>query len=249
MKKTIILAMLLSFYFTSCQVKEENEQLKMENEELRAELNRTQMATTVLEEVGALMDSIDQARNALKLDLEAGTSYDDYLSRMEAINDYVQESESKIAQLEQELSQSTSKNQAYINSIARLKRDLGEKTKEVEELRNTVESYKGVNQELLNLVNLQETELTDMEEEIEVKQEELELLENRIQEIMMRSQMTEADAYFARAEAIEEAANRTKLAPKKKKATYAEALELYKKALAYGREDAEEKIKELEGKI
>ena len=66
---------------------------------------------------------------------------------------------------------------------------------------------------------------------------------------MVKSQMTEADAFFARAEAMEEAAKRTKLAPKKRKETYAEALELYKKALAYGRADAEAKITELEGKI
>jgi chromosome segregation ATPase len=230
-------------------MKQENDQLKMENEELRAELNRTQMAATVLDEVGILMDSIDQARNALKLDLEAGTSYEDYLTRMEEINDYVKESELKISELEQEIAQSSTKNQSYINSIARLKRDLKSKTEEVAELKNTVESYKGVNQELLNLVNLQESELADMEADIDMKQEELDLLENRIQELMVRSQMSEADAYFARAEAVEEAANRTKLAKKKKKATLQEALELYKKALAYGREDAEEKIKELETKI
>lgn len=249
MKKTILIASVFLMYLTGCEMKKENEQLKMENEELRAEVNRTQMATAVLEEVGTLMDSIDQARNALKLDLEAGTSYEDYLARMEAINEYVKESEMKIAKLEQEISQSSSKNQSYINSIARLKKDLKVRTEEVAELKNTVESYKGVNQELLNLVNLQEDELTDMEQEIDMKYEELELLENRIQELMVRSQMTEADAYFARAEALEEAANRTKLARKKKKATFQEALELYKKALAYGREDAEERIKTLETKI
>ena len=61
--------------------------------------------------------------------------------------------------------------------------------------------------------------------------------------------MSEADSYMARGEAIEEAANRTKLAPRKKKETYREALELYKKALSLGSDKAQAKITALEKKI
>jgi hypothetical protein len=52
-----------------------------------------------------------------------------------------------------------------------------------------------------------------------------------------------------RAQAVEEAANRTKLAPKKKKDTLKEAIELYKKALSLGKTEAQDKITELEKKI
>jgi chromosome segregation ATPase len=232
-----------------CQWKQENEQLRLENEELRAELQRAELTEVVLEEVGIMMDSIDEARNALRLDLEAGTSYDDYLQRMQEIREYVEESEAKITQLEKEISLTSSEGRRRMNLITQLKKDLAETTLEVEKMRSTVESYKGVNRELVKLVDMQEAELKDMEDEIEQKTGELELIENKIQELMRSAQMSEADAYFARAEAMEEAANRTKLAPRKKKATYAEALELYKKALAYGRSDAEPKIKELEGRI
>ena len=89
----------------------------------------------------------------------------------------------------------------------------------------------------------------DLEDEIAYKMEELNLIENRILEIMIKSQMSEADSYFALGEALEEAARRTKLAPKKRKETYREAIEIYKKALAFGREDAQEKIDALEKKI
>jgi len=61
--------------------------------------------------------------------------------------------------------------------------------------------------------------------------------------------VSEADAYFARAQAVEETANRTKLAPKKKKASYQEAIELYKKSLSLGKKEAQAKITALQKKI
>lgn len=91
--------------------------------------------------------------------------------------------------------------------------------------------------------------LEDKESEILSKQQELALIEARIQELMIQSKMSEADAYYARASAVEEAANRTKLAPKKKKETLKEAVELYKKALSLGKNEAQAKIDELEKKI
>jgi hypothetical protein len=77
----------------------------------------------------------------------------------------------------------------------------------------------------------------------------LALIEAKIQELMIQSKMSEADAYYARAQAVEEAANRTKLAPRKKKETLKEAVELYKKALSMGKTEAQAKIDELEPKI
>jgi hypothetical protein len=96
---------------------------------------------------------------------------------------------------------------------------------------------------------MQEAELSDKAGQIEAKTQELALIEARVQELMIQSKMTEADAYFARAQAVEEAANRTKLAPRKKKETFKEAIELYKKALSMGKNEAQERITELEKKI
>jgi chromosome segregation ATPase len=249
MRQLLILLLSTVLYLTGCQMQKENDQLKMENVVLKANLNRAQTAATTLDEIGTLMDSIDQARNALRIELEKGTSYENYTDRMNDIYQYVEESEAKIAQLETEVSNSSSKNRAYLNTIARLKRNLKEKTKQIESLKSTVESYKSVNKELLNMMDVQDAELSDLEKEIEMRQEELDYLENRMQELMINSQINQGDAYFARAEAIEEAARRTKLAPKKKKSTYQEALELYKKAKAFGHEGADAKITDLEKKI
>ncbi len=249
MKTLPTLALIPALFVFSCTNKEETQKLQMENEELKAELTRAQVAVTTLDEVGSLMDSIDNARNALRLELEAGTDYEDYLNRMKDINDYVGETEKRIDALEKELNKSSSKSRSYAQTIANMKKNLAAKTKEIASLQTTVENYKQENNDLLNLVDLKETEIEDMEQQVAMKTEELVLIENRIQELMKQSQMTEADTYFALGEALEEAARRTKLAPKKKKETYREALEIYKKALAFGRDDAQEKIDALEKKI
>ena len=96
---------------------------------------------------------------------------------------------------------------------------------------------------------MQEEELTTKEEEIRTKEEELAVSENRIQEMIVNQKMSEADAYFKQAQAVEETANRTKLAPKKKKASIRQAIDLYKKALSLGKQEAQAKITELEGKL
>lgn len=249
MKRLVLLSLITAFFLASCMDKEENEKLKMENEVLTAELTRAQLAVSTLEEVGSLIDSIDKARNALKLELETGTNYDNYLSRMEDINNYVTDTEAKIDNLERELNKSSSKNQTYIRTISRLKNELGIKTNEIASLQTSVEKYKKENTNLLQAVDLQKSEIKDLEVEISMKMEELTLIENRIHELMKKSQMSEADSYYALGEALEEAAKRTKLAPKKRKETYTEAIEIYKKALAFGREDAQTKIDELEKKL
>src|SRR5690606_14603178 len=134
-------------------------------------------------------------------------------------------------------------------TIGRLRKDLKGKTEEIAVLQEQVVKFRGENENLIQTVDLQEAMLEDKESELFTKQQELALIDARIQELMIQSKMTEADAYFARAAAVEEAANRTRLAPRKKKETLAEAVELYKKALSLGKEEAQAKIEELEGRI
>ena len=249
MKKIAILMTTIVVLTAGCGIKKENETLKLANEELQNELQRAQTLVATLDEVGTLIDSIDRARNALNLELESGTPYEDFVARMKDINLYVEESEAKISRLEQELAANTKTSQTYAKTISRLKNDLAQKTAEIEQLQATVEQYRLENKNLLTTVDLQTAEIQDKTMDIQQKKEELALLENRIQEIMIKSQMSEADAYFARAEAAEEAARRTQLAPKKRKQSYAEAMELFKKAEALGREDAKERIAALEKRI
>ena len=67
-----------------------------------------------------------------------------------------------------------------------------------------------------------------------------------MQELNVESKNFQAESYFKQAQALEEAADRTQFAPRKKKRTQQEALELYRKALELGKDEAQAKVQELE---
>ncbi len=247
--KNILLITIAFATLSSCDINNEREKLRAKSDSLEAELMVTLRAVDALEEVGAMMDTIDNNRNAIRLDMKEGLKYDEYVSRMKSLNDYVKRSEERIKNLEADLNQSEGSKKAYASAVSRLKLEVQEKSKKILELQELVEAYKTENVELLSLVAMKESQLADAEIDIMQKKQELNLLESRIQELMIQSKMTEADAYYARGAAVEEAANRTKLAPRKKRSTYEEALKYYKKSKELGREDAQAKIDELEDRI
>jgi chromosome segregation ATPase len=247
-RKLVFVLPLAAALFASCDTKEK-EKLQTQVDSLKVELETSQKMAQTLTEVGVLMDSIDQSRKLLRVDMVEGTTVADYDARMRDINSYVKDSQRKIEELEKNLSTSKSTNNAYGKQIKKLKADLLSKTQELASLQGQVETLKSQNENLITTTKLQEADLADKQSQIDAKQQELALIEARVQELMIQSKMTEADAYFARGQAVEEAANRTKLAPKKKKETYKEAIELYKRALSLGKAEAQDKITELEKKI
>ena len=238
----------LAVLMMACGAKEKAE-LQSKVDSLSIELeNSNRMANTLLE-VGVMMDSIDANRQLLRINMVEGTTYDDYTSRMKDLNQYVKDTERKISDLENSLKKSQGSAATYARQIKKLKDDLQTKNNEIVALQEMVEKYRNENKNLINLAEMQGDEIAAKELQIQAKEQELALIEARIQEIIIQSKVSEADAYFARAQAVEEAANRTKLAPKKKKETLQEAIELYKKALSLGREDAQAKITELQKKL
>lgn len=247
MVKKLLIVLSIGLVMMSCGG--ESEKLKSQVDSLKAELQTSQQFANTLQEVGTLMDSIDASRQLLRVNMVEGTTYADYTSRMKDINNYVKDTQNKIEDLEKSLKKSKGNANAYAATIKKLKADLEDRNKEIATLQANVEELKNTNQNLITTVGLQEAELTDKESQIEAKTQELALIEARIQELMVQSKMSEADSYFARAQAVEEAANRTKLAPRKKKDTLKEALELYKKAQSLGNDKAEAKIDELTKRV
>jgi chromosome segregation ATPase len=245
--KHVLIAVALSAVLMSCGG--EAERLKGQVDSLQNELQVSQQMAQTLQEVGTLMDSIDASRQMLRVNVIEGTTYSDYTSRMKDLNNYVKETQSKIGDLEKSLKKSKANNNAFASTIKKLKADLETKNQEIGALQQRVEELGNLNENMKITIDMQEAELNDKSAQIEEKTQELALIEARIQELMIQSKMSEADSYFARGEAVEEAANRTKLAPRKKKETYKEALELYKKALSLGSDKAQAKITELEKKI
>jgi len=248
MFRILAFALPLSILIAGCGTKE-REMLQSQVDSLKVELETSQAMAQTLTEVGTMMDSIDASRQLLRVNMTEGTTYTDYSSRMKDINGYVKETRKKIEDLEKSLKTSKSNSDAFSKTIRRLKADLESKTVEIAGLQEQVDKYRNENANLITTVGMQEAELSDKSSQIETKTQELALIEARVQELMIQSKMTEADAYYARGEAVEEAAARTKLAPRKKKETLREAVELYKKALSLGKAEAQEKITALEKKL
>ena len=244
--KYIIIALCLTFFFSACENNQDQvRELQNENDSLRNALVYSYEAVGTLAEIEALMDSIDKKRAYMNLELDEGMEYNDFVKRMESLNEYVEESEAKIAQLEKKVA-------GYgqlQNSVSWMKKELNNRSEAISTLKAQVEEYKMDNDSLIMTVSLQEEEIQNMDFELEVKKQELDLMSAKIDALAREAKITEAEAYFARAAAVEEAADRTQLAPRKKKRTYQEALDLYKKAYEMGVEEAKPKIDEIEEKI
>ncbi len=248
MTKSLTILVLLGFFIVSCDTAEKKK-LEMAVDSLKQQLEVSAQIAATLEEVGVLMDSVDANRHLLRVNMVEGTTYDDYTSRMKDINQYVKDSQKKIEDLETALKKSRGASNSFSATIKKLKADIEARNKEILELQSQVDRYRNENENLIQTVSLQEAELSDKEMKILEKEQELALIEARIQELMIQSKMSEADSYYARGEAIEEAANRTKLAPRKKKETLREALDMFKKSLSLGNANAKAKVDELEKKL
>lgn len=233
----------------SCGLKDENAKLKTKIDSLTVELKTGQEMVTSLQEVGVLLDSIDANRNLLRSNIIEGTSYTNYSDRLKDINSFVKSTSSRIEELETTLSKAKSGSAQYASMVKKLKRELEERKAEMIALEESITQLKSENEALTLTVNKKETIISEKENFIQVKEQELTNMETQFKSFTEQSKLTEGDLYFAQAEALEEAANRTKLAPRKRKSTQQEALELYRKALSLGNQEAKSKIEELEKKL
>jgi hypothetical protein len=223
--------------------------LQKEVDSLRVEMAVNRQMTETLQEVGLMIDSIDANRHSLRTDLVEGTTYADYANRMREINGYVASTQSKIDDLEKALKQSKGSASNYASMVKKLKKDLETKSAELLALTNAVNQYRAQNDTLIATVELQTAEINDKAEQLVVKQQEVTTLEEQVKQISEQAKVNMADAYYQRALALEEAAKRTHFAPKKKKTTQKEALELYKLAASEGKTEANERIAVLEKEI
>jgi chromosome segregation ATPase len=242
MKNISLLALvLIALVFVNCSKEAENKlQLKLDS--LQNELETSQRLAQTLTEVGVLMDSIDANRQVLRMNMMEGTTFDNYTNRMEDLNKYVKDTEKKIGDLEKELKKSKSNTNYFAVLVKNLKAEVEKKNLEIALLSDMVEKYQADNENLVKVNEMQEAELISQEEALAAKQQELALIEARIQELMIQSKVSEAEQWFARGVAVEQAAAKIKLAPRKRKETLKEALEYYKKSLSLGHEPAKAKI-------
>jgi len=222
--------------------------LQAENDSLRNELAVSQNMLFTFKDVSSLIDSIDASRNALRVNIVEGTPYADYTERLREIKDYVTRSEEKINALEKKLKASRNESGAYEMMVAALKDELSIARDEITSLETRVTQIMKDNTDLHKTVKIQQASLEDAQLQLDTKYEEVKAFEVQIKELTDKLEISEANANFAQGQALEKAARKTKLAPKKKRKTYQQALSFYRKALAAGHPQAAAKIKELEKK-
>lgn len=241
----IVVVLSLVGLLWSCDTKEK-QQLLSRVDSLEIELQASQQNALVLQEIGTLIDSIDASRQLLRTNVVEGTTYSDYKERLGDINRHIVETRKKIEELEKSMKTSTVN---YSATIRRLKNDLKLSTEQVAALQGEVDRMRGENETLVLTVNQKDMQLAEHKEIIQMREQDVASLETKIQEIHKHSQSTQADLYFAQAQALETAAERTKFAPKKKKETQREALELYRVSLSLGNLEAQTRIAELEKEL
>jgi len=244
MIRKILLGASLVAVFWSCDNKEK-QQLQSQVDSLKTELQVSQQTNREFEEIGVLIDSIDASRQLLRADVVEGTTYKDYKNRLQNINQHIKETQTRIAELEK----TAKKTNAAYGTIKRLKADLELRSQEIAALQQEVEKYRGENASLSKTVNQRDSVLAVNSETIKIREQDIANLENKVQEVNTASRASQADLYFNQAKALETAAQRTKFAPKKKKETIREALELYKLSLSFGKQEAQQKIDELEKEV
>ncbi len=216
---------------------------------LRAELQANQKLTETMMEVGTLLDSIDANRKMLRVKTVEGISFESYAGRLQDISQYVRTAEHKIEALEKASRKYGDHDAAYASAIKKLKGDLGVRDHELTALKEQLEEFKNQNLNLSSTVSLQKAEIEDKLNQIKSKQNEATSLQEQVNQLLIKSSVDQGEDFFARAVAVEETANRTHFAPKKKKNTRKEALELYKLALGFGKDEAQARIAALEKKI
>ncbi|MBZ0244343.1 MAG: hypothetical protein K8H85_00195 [Cyclobacteriaceae bacterium] len=250
MIKKVIIVLSMAGILGACDFNPgEKEKLRSELDSLKIELSTNQEMASTLEQVGVLMDSIDVSRNVLRTSMLEGTSYDEYARRMEDLHEHVKKTQAKIDELENAVKSSRSAANNYASALKKLKAELKSTNEEMIALQTQVDRYRNENENLVHTIDLQKAELADKLQQLSSSQDEIANLELNINQMLAQSKIDEAEAYYLRAEAMEMAANRTHFAPRKKKETRKEALELYRLASFYGKEEAKSKIEELEEKI
>ena len=225
-----------------CNNKQKEAALQSEIDSLRTELQESEQTAQALQQVGAMIDSIDASRQLLRTDMVEGASYQDYKNRLASIQEYVKESQEKIAELEK----TAQRSRGYAGTIRRLRADLEQTTKMLTTLEDEVKNIRTENRSLSRTLTARDSVLTINEETLKQREDNIASLETEMQELNVESKNFQAESYFKQAQALEEAADRTQFAPRKKKRTQQEALELYRKALELGKDEAQAKVEELE---
>lgn len=223
--------------------------LNKQVDSLKVELENNAKISQALQDVSTMIDSIDQNRHVLRTRMVEGTSVDDFKSSMRDINEYVKKTEKKITALENRLNSATTSRRQYALAVQKMKEELETRSHELAALQEKVTEFQNENSNLIHTVDLQKAEIEDKLAQIEAKKAETAKLEDQVTQLISQAKIDQAEFYFSKGEILEETAKRTKFAPRKKKNTNRQALDMYQLAVTCGKEEAVAKVAELKKKI
>lgn len=234
---------------TACTRKSETVILHEKIDSLKVELENNAKISQALQDVGTMIDSIDQNRHVLHARMVEGTPLEDFKTSMRQINEYVKATEKKVNELENKLSTATSSRRQYALAVKKVKEELEMRNHELAALQEKVTEFQNQNSNLVHTVELQKAEIEDKLAQIETKRAETAKLEEQVSQLITQSKIDQAEFYFTKGEILEETARRTHFAPRKKKNTNKQALDMYQLAVVCGKEEAAAKVAELKKKL
>jgi hypothetical protein len=243
--KTFTITFILAVVLFGCDTKEKA-RLQSSVDSLNSLVVESRKQELALDQVGIMLDSIDYSREVLRVRIVEGISYADYIDRLKEINTQIKYSQAKIRALETNLKNGKAASSA---TIRRLKADLELKSQEIIALQLDVINLREQNGSMRASLSQKDSTISSQSETIRLRNLEVSSLQTLVSDINEQNRIKVAGLYFAQASALETAANRTKFAPRKKKETRREALELYRLSYSLGNEDALAKIEILEKEI
>lgn len=243
MKSSVALLLFVSVLILSACSNKKIERLTFQNDSLKRELKKAQTILANFEEVTASFDAFEGLRKVIPSQAVSKTTHDAMASKIMAINEHVLTTDKKIKSLDHQLKSSRYENSAYVMMVDAVKSELQIRVDEVTILERNIADIEQQNQELSIE---KEKVVSELLYKVNEKQVALSGLEDRLHRMETNFRNAEAEAVYARAVAVEESARKTRLAPAKKKITLSEALELYKKARALGKVEADLNIQALE---
>lgn len=246
--KKYLLGLVIIVALFSCDT-QEKAILQQKVDSLSVQLTASRQVEKNMNEVGVLIDSIDASRNSLQLSMVEGNNYADYVSRLNAINLYVKQTETKLNELEKANKLDRNSSKASASAIRRMKADLEMRSSEIAELQLQVAKLRDENLAVWVKVNEKDSILALKDQMIKLNESDIASLEKSMTDTQEETRIQVANLYYAQAAALENAADRTQFAPRKKKEARREALELYKLSLSMGNNDAQVKIADLEKKL
>jgi len=250
MSRNLFLAVSLVAMVSACDMRRaEMSQLNKTVDSLKIQLENNERISQALQDVGAMIDSIDQNRHILRTRMIEGAPLEDFKTSMREINSYVKETEKKISALENRLSTATTSRRQYALAVKKMKEELETRNNEFAALQEKVNEYQSQNSNLVHTVDLQRAEIEDKLAQIESKKAETAKLEDQVTQLISQAKLDQAEFYFTKGEILEETARRTHFAPKKKKNTTKQALDMYQLAVVCGKEEAVAKVEQLKKKL